>query len=126
MIILLGYWVGAGIMFNNINENNRELLYGSQMNPNNVIDISRIRSSYNRNTKNPYVDKTEISASAMELFQKDLDINKFTQIAISDPDDKSYLKRMKALFAEGVIDAYEDDVISELAINSRLLKDLED
>ena len=113
-------------MFNNINENNKDILYNSHLNTSKVVNLQQLRSTYNRDkgSKNPYVDKTEISSSAMELFQRDLDINKFTKLAISDPEDKSYITRVNDLFADGVVDVFEDDVIPELAKNKRLLNDL--
>ena len=113
-------------MFNNINENNKELLYNSQMNAGKVVNLTQLRSAYNRqkDSKNPYVDKTEISSNAMELFQRDLDINKFTKLAISDPEDKSYITRVNALFAEGVVDVFEDDVIPKIAKSKKLLHDI--
>ena len=112
-------------MFNNINENNRELLYNSQMNAANVVNLAQMRSALHKNGySNPYVDKTEISSNAMELFQRDLDINKFTKLAISDPEDKSYIAQVQKLFEDGVIDAYEDDVLSDLVNNSKLWEDI--
>ena len=61
----------------------------------------------------------------MELFQRDLDINKFTKIATSDKDNISYLEKMQELFKDGVVDPFEDDVLKELVTNSKLLGDLE-
>jgi len=75
--------------------------------------------------RNPYVDKTEISAGAIELFQKDCDIRKFNKIAMSDMDDFSHLERMQELFSDGVVDAFEDDVFAELVNNPKLWSDLE-
>ena len=111
-----------GIMFNNINENN--LLHFD--NTNNVINIANVRSAFQKNNynTNPYVDKIEISANAMELFQRDLDIKKFTKIALENPEDISYLEQMRKLFSEGVVDPYEDDVLSELVTNSKLWDDI--
>ena len=113
-------------MFNNINENNRDLLYNSQINANNVVNLAQIRSAFQKNgyASNPYVDKTEISSNAMQLFQRDLDINKFTKLATSDPEDKSYINQVKELFDEGVIDVYEDDVFAELVNNPKLWDDI--
>ena len=71
-----------------------------------------------------YVDQSEISTNAMKLFLKDLDIKKFTEIATSDKDDTSHLERMKELFKSGVVDAGEDDIISELVNNKKLWDDL--
>ena len=117
-------------MFNNINDNNTEYFYNSQLErQNNIVNLALLRanaqkSSYVNNDK-VYVDRSEISSNAIELFQKDCDIKKFNKIAMSDADDLSHLDRMKELFAEGIVDVYEDDVISELVTNSKLLNDLE-
>ena len=113
-------------MFNNINGNNKDLLYNTNIGADKVVNLSKLRSAYNRNkdSQNPYVDKTEISSNAMELFQRDLDINKFTKLALSNPEDKSYIARVNKLFDDGVIDVFEDDIIPELARNKKLLNDL--
>ena len=116
-------------MFNNINDNNNEYLYNSQLDTSsNIINLAKLRanaqkSAYNVDS-NPYVDRSEISANALELFQRDCDINKFNKIAMSNPDDFSHLDRMNELFAQGVIDVFEDDVLSNLVTNSKLWDDL--
>ena len=117
-------------MFNNINDNNNDFLYNSQLEKqSNVINLAAIRAHANRSAyskdTNPYVDKTEISKSAIELFQKDCDIKKFNKIAMSDLGNTSHLDRMKELFTEGVIDVFEDDVLAQLSSNSKLWDDLE-
>ncbi len=117
-------------MFNNINDNNKDFLYNSQLEKqSNVINLASVKASMNKalfnKSSNPYVDKTEISANALQLFQKDLDINKFNKIATSDQEDLSHLERMKELFSNGVIDVFEDDVLSQLVTNSKLWDDLE-
>ena len=116
-------------MFNNINDNN-ELFLNSQLErQGNVLNLANIRANSQRNAyvvnNNPYVDRTEISANAIELFQKDCDINKFNKIAMSDPTDMSHLELMKDLFAEGVVDVFEDDVLASLSSNQKLWDDLE-
>lgn len=117
-------------MFNNINDNNTDFLYNSQLDKqSNIINLASVKASMNKalfnKSSNPYVDKTEISANALELFQKDLDIKKFNQIATSDKEDFSHLERMKELFSDGVVDVFEDDVLSQLVTNSKLWDDLE-
>lgn len=116
-------------MFNNINDNNNEYLYNSQLDNRNIINLAAIRANAQKTAysvnNNPYVDRSEISANAIELFQRDCDINKFNKIAMSDADDLSHLDRMKELFSEGVIDVYEDDVLDSLVTNSKLWDDLE-
>ena len=115
-------------MFNNINDSNNEFLYNRQLDNNNVLNLAALRAAANRNriggNNNPYVDKTEISANALELFNRDCDINKFNKIAMSNPNDLSHLDRMNELFASGVVDVFEDDVLESLVTNSKLLDDL--
>ena len=117
-------------MFNNINDNNKDLLLNSQLErQGNVVNLAAIRAQAQRSAysvnENPYVDKSEISANAIELFQRDCDINKFNKIAMSDMNDLSYLERMNELFAEGVTDIFSDNVLSDLASNQKLWDDLE-
>lgn len=112
-------------MFNNINDSNT---YNSHLgNASNVINLNSIRANLQKSgyISNPYVDKSEISSNAMKLFLKDLDIKNFTKIATSDKEDLSHLERMKELFSSGVVDVFEDDVLSELVTNSKLWDDLE-
>lgn len=114
-------------MFNNINDSN-ELFYSSQLErQNNIVNIALMRANAQKavNNTNPYVDRSEISANAIELFQKDCDINKFTKIAMSDKEDFSHLERMAELFSQGVIDVFEDDVLSSLSTNPKLWDDLD-
>ena len=117
-------------MFNNINDNGNEYLYNSQLgNQSNVVNIAALRANAQKSAyqidRNPYVDKTEISANAIELFQRDCDINKFNKIAMSDSEDFSHLERMNELFSQGIVDVFEDDVLSSLVTNSKLWDDLE-
>ena len=122
MIMKENNWGDWGFMFNNINDNN--LLQFN--NTSNIINLANVRSSLQKNTytTSPLVDKTEISSNAMKLFQKDIDIKKFTQIAMDDSDDTSYLEEIEKLFSEGVTDPFEPDAMSMLVTNSKLWDDL--
>ena len=117
-------------MFNNINDNNNEYLYNSQLDKQaSIVNLAALRANAQKSAyavnANPYVDKSEISSSAIELFQRDCDINKFNKIAMSDAEDLSHIERVNELFSQGVIDVYEDDVLSNLVNNSKLWEDLE-
>ena len=113
-------------MFNNINNNS--YLYGdSQLgNASNIINLANIRSNLHRSgyASSAYVDSSEISSDAMKLLQKDLDIKKFTDIATSNQEDKSYIERVQKLFSEGIVDVFEDDVLKDLVNNQKLWGDL--
>ena len=115
-------------MFNNINDNS-EYLYNSQLEKQtSVLNLAALRANANRDmyskANNMYVDKSEISANAIELFQKDCDIAKFNKIAMSNLTDESYLGRMAELFREGVVDPFEEDAVENLVTNSKLWDDL--
>ena len=116
-------------MFNNINNENNGFLYNNSQlgNASNIINLAAVRANLQKTgyNSNPYIDRTEISSNAMEMFQKDLDISKFTKIASSAREDSSHLEMMNKLFDEGVIDVYEDDVLSSLVTNQKLWDDLE-
>ena len=116
-------------MFNNINDNNNEYLYTQLDKQSNVVNLAALRANAQKTAysvnNNPYVDKTEISMSAIEMFQRDCDINKFNKIAMSNPEDLSHLDKMNELFSQGVVDVFEDDVLSSLVTNSKLWDDLE-
>ena len=115
-------------MFNNINDNNNFLYNSGLDKQTNIIKLNPARLNTVTNpyskSQSHYVDKTEISLDAIKLFEKDCDIKKFTNIAISNPEDTSHLERMKELFSEGVIDVFEDDVLEKLLDNTKLLDDL--
>ena len=117
-------------MCNNINDNGTEYLYNSQLDKqSNVINLAAMKANAQRAfqaaNSNPYVDRTESSSNDLELFQRDCDINKFNKIAMSDSENLSHVDRVKELFQDGVIDVFEDDVLSKMVNNSKLWEDLE-
>lgn len=116
-------------MFNNINSNGSWLFQDNSQqigNASNVVNLASIRANLQKSgyTSGSYVDRSEISSNAMKLFQRDLDINKFTKIATSDKEDLSHLDIMRELFGDGVVDAFEDEIISKLVTNEKLRDDL--
>ncbi len=115
-------------MFNNINNENNGLLYNNSQlgNASNIINLASVRANLQKSgyTTSPYVDRSEISSDAMNLFQRDLDINKFTKIASSDIENTSHLDRIKEDLKNGIIDVFEDDVLSTLVTNQKLWDDL--
>ncbi len=116
-------------MFNNINSNGSWLFQGEAQigNASNVVNLASIRANLQKNgySANNCVDTSEISLNAMQLFQRDLDINKFTKIATSDEEDLSHIDIMQKLFDEGVIDVGDDTILSKLVTNEKLQSDLD-
>lgn len=91
-------------------------------------DIEKIQTK----KKNPYadidknllIDETSISKEALALYQKDLDIKKFTSLALSDPEDKGH----NALVAQNVFSAndqnFDNKIIEGIFDNQNFIKDL--
>ena len=116
-------------MLNNINDNNKDNLLQSPLSNgalgvNNVRFINRNPYSSNPYSQGLYVDKTEISEKAMQLVERDNDVKKFAQIAMSDENDDSHLALMEELFSQGVADPFDESILEDLAGNSDLWDDL--
>ena len=82
------------------------------------------RNPYADIDKNLLVDETEISKEAINLYQKDLDIRKFTSLALSDSDNMD----CNALVLDNVFNAndvtFDDKVIQGIFSNKSFLQDL--
>lgn len=81
--------------------------------------------------KNPYqtdknllIDETAISDEAVNLYQKEQDVKKFTKLAMSDPNDLSHEEIISNLFKSGVNDLFSDETFTDLSSNQNLLNDL--
>ena len=62
---------------------------------------------------------------ALDLYVKKCDVNRFTELALSNPEDKSHNDIMEKLFSEkNIIDPLSDENISSLIGNNDFLKDL--
>lgn len=72
--------------------------------------------------KNEYLKK--ISQKAVDLYQKQTDINNFSKLVLSNPENESHNDLVQKLFNEGVSDPFVDEKLAHLADNQKLLKDL--
>lgn len=66
----------------------------------------------------------KMSEKAIELYERKSDINKFTSLVLSNPDNTSHNDIMNDLFKDGVKDPFEDEKLSQLADNRKFLRDL--
>ncbi len=114
-------------MLNGITLN--EELDTSQINDSQLGSISGISAgginAYKNADKDLFVDQSDISDEAVNLYQKEQDVKSFTNLALSDPEDSSQDDIVSSLFEDGVSDLFSDEVFSELAENDSLLEDLE-
>ncbi len=65
-----------------------------------------------------------LSKKAVELYEKQADIKNFSNLVLSDSDNKSHNAMVDKLFDEGVADPFVDDKLAELADNQKFLRDL--
>lgn len=86
--------------------------------------ITDKKNPYANIDKNLFIDETNISNEAVRLYQRDLDIKKFTKLALSDPDNVSH----NSLVAEKVFNGNDKDfnnkVLEGIFDNNSFWKDL--
>ena len=83
-----------------------------------------LKNPYANIDKNLLVDSSDISNNAIELYKRDLDIKKFTALAMSDMDNMDCTE----LVLRNVFGAQDEDfdnkIIESMFDNKRLLRDL--
>ncbi len=65
-----------------------------------------------------------LSKHALNLYERKTDINNFTKLVLSDPENKSHEDIVDKLFNKGVVDPFSEDAIFNLSDNERFLRDL--
>ena len=111
-------------MLNGVNKN--EELNNSQLSEQSGVSgiTNPISRQYKNIDKNLLIDETSISNEAVVLYEKELDVNKFNTLAMSDPEDLSHEEIISNLFNKGVSDPLSEEAVENLAANEGLLKDL--
>lgn len=90
----------------------------------NGVTTNPIKNPYKNIDKSLLIDETAISHEAINLYQKEQDVSKFNNIALSDPQDLSHEQIISDLFQKGITDPFSDEVLTELSNNEKLLGDL--
>ena len=72
--------------------------------------------------KNEYYKK--ISQKAVELYERQTEINNFSKLVLSNPENTNHNEMVNELFNDGVADPFVDEKLANLANNQKLLKDL--
>lgn len=79
---------------------------------------------YSKMDKNHFIDQLDISSDAMKLFERDADIKRFTQLALSDPSDVSHNMKVASDIASGSVELSDSDVVNNLFSNQKFLEDI--
>lgn len=79
--------------------------------------------SLKKEANNNFLKK--LSKHALNLYERKTDINNFTKLALSNPENDSHNKIMDELFGQkNVVDPFSEEEIFGLSHNERFLKDL--
>lgn len=115
-------------MLNNVNENlNNTSISSSQLSQSAGVDSAALlgkKNPYNKVDSNYLIDELDISDNAIKLYQRDLDLKKFTSLTLSDPEDISHDQIVASQIENGVIQFNDNDVVEGLFNNPKFLKDL--
>lgn len=84
-----------------------------------------INNPYKNIDKNLLIDETALSDEALNLYQKEQDVNGFNALAMSNPEDLSHEEIISKLFNKGICDPFSDEAITSLTNNKKLLEDLD-
>lgn len=92
----------------------------------NIVQISDAQRKYATSPfrNSHFIDETQISNEALNLYEKEQDVKKFASLALSDDSDLSHMALMEEAFAGGVKSPFTDDVLESLLDNQKLLDDI--
>lgn len=113
-------------MLYGINNINNDSLIDTQLHEQGEVStvtnpITGGNNPYGKAESNYLIDETSISREAFYMYQKELDVRNFTQIALNTEEEPS---KMKELFAKGVLDPFEAINTDKLINNDKFLTDL--
>lgn len=90
---------------------------------NSCFPMSSPVNSLKEQTKNSFLKS--LSKHALNLYERKTDINNFTRLALSDPENTSHNAIVDELFGkEGFVDPFSEDSLFSLSENKKFLKDL--
>ena len=97
-----------------------------QIQPNRVLGDSFAKTiNYHGIHSNFCLDIPEIIEEELSQQKRRDDIAKFTKLALSDMDNNSHDKLVEELFSDtAIMNEYESKILSSLAKNEELLRDL--
>ena len=86
--------------------------------------LSLYKNNQSSSSLSQLVDETDISPDALKLYEREQDINQFTQLTLSDPDDTSHNQLAINTLFSNAASMQESDITNSLLNNSDFLKDV--
>ena len=93
---------------------------------NSISKISSLGTSgvYNTDDNGLFVDESTISDTALKLYEREQDIKRFTDLALSDEDDKSADSLVISKVMNGEISIDDDEAIFSLLSSDDFLNEI--
>ena len=93
---------------------------------NSISKISSLGTSgvYNTDDNGLFVDESTISDTALKLYEREQDIKRFMDLALSDEDDKSADSLVISKVMNGEISIDDDEAIFSLLSNDDFLNEI--
>lgn len=110
-------------MLNSINNEVNSNSLDNKISVNGVV-TNPINNPYKNIDRSLLIDETAISDEAVNMYQKEQDINQFNKLALSDPEDLSHEDIIAGLFNTGASDPLSEETAAGLANNEKLLEEL--
>ena len=79
---------------------------------------------YSNTDRNLLIDETDISKEAFTLYQKDLDIKKFTSLAMSDPENRDCNMLVLDKVFNAQDESFDNSIVEGIFNNRTFLEDL--
>lgn len=91
--------------------------------------ISRVsqlgmQNPYNTSEKSLFIDESNISDRAIELYERELDVKRFTQMVLDDVDDVEANSLVVSKAFDGEISIDDDEAIFSLLSNEDFLNEI--
>lgn len=110
-------------MLNSVNNDLNSSSLDNKISVGSVV-TNPINNPYKNIDRSLLIDETAISDDAVNMYQKEQDVNQFNKLAMSDPEDLSHNDIIAGLFSNGASDPLSEEMAGELAGNEKLLGDL--
>ena len=92
----------------------------------NIVQVSDAQKKYATSPfqNSHFIDVMQISSDALNLYQKEQDIKKFADLALSDTEDSSHLDLINEAFSKGALSPFIEDSLEGLLNNQKLWDDI--
>lgn len=108
-------------MLDRISNEHNEAISQSSVNR---ISPTGVSGKYNTDDRDLFVDESNISDAAIKLYERENDVKKFTELALSDAEDNSADALVLQKAFDGEISIDDDDAVFSLLSNEDFLNEI--